>query len=175
MNVEMVDIYVDPARAKPFAHYPVLKAGARPLEAVPSELIKGERTSLLTFSRYTIRLPIVQDGERIGFVVVQPRLDDYGWNIAITLLVAVMSPMASSEVLKLASRSLRKATRLAALSICPANAVMRALCACHHCSKAARMAAVPTSRGPPGCTHTMSSSSAQQAIRRSMSPSCKAS
>ncbi|MNP56740.1 hypothetical protein D3C76_1514920 [compost metagenome] len=49
-------------------------------------------------------------------------------------------PMASRLWLKLASRSLRRATRLAALSICPDSAVMRALWACHHCSKAARMA-----------------------------------
>jgi hypothetical protein len=43
------------------------------------------------------------------------------------------------------------------------------------CSKAARMATAPTSRGPPGCTQNTSSSSAQQAISASMSPRCSAS
>ena len=42
-------------------------------------------------------------------------------------------------------------------------------------SNAARTAACPTIRGPPGCTQTMSSSSAQQAMRRSRSPFCRAS
>ncbi|PUE19762.1 hypothetical protein B9Z38_02130 [Limnohabitans sp. MMS-10A-160] len=90
-NVEMVDIYVDPSRAKPFAHYPLVKDGARQPEPVPSDLIKGERSSLLSFSRYTIRLPIVQDGEQIGVVVVRTRLDNFWWDIAITLLVAVVA------------------------------------------------------------------------------------
>jgi signal transduction histidine kinase/CheY-like chemotaxis protein len=90
-NVEMVDIYADPSRSTPFAHYPVAKDGAWQLEPVPVELIKGERTSLLTFSRYTIRLPIVQDGDQIGVVVVRTRLDNFWWDIAITLLVAVVA------------------------------------------------------------------------------------
>ena len=90
-HVEMVDIYVDPSRTTPFAHYPVVKEGSRQLEAVPVDLIKGERTSQLTFSRYTIRLPIVQDGEQIGVVVVRTRLDNFWWDIAITLLVAVVA------------------------------------------------------------------------------------
>jgi len=42
-------------------------------------------------------------------------------------------------------------------------------------SKVARMAWCPARRGPRGCTQTMSSSSAQQAIRRSMSACCRAS
>ena len=42
-------------------------------------------------------------------------------------------------------------------------------------SKPARMAPTPTMRGPPGCTQTTSSSSAQQAISSSMSPFCSAS
>ena len=36
-------------------------------------------------------------------------------------------------------------------------------------SNAARIAKPPTTRGPPGCTHTTSSSSAQQAMSFSMS------
>ncbi len=90
-SVELVDVYVDPARVKPFARYPVARKGAQPLEVVPPDLIKGERTSLLTFSRYTIRLPMVQDGEQIGVVVVRTRLDNFWWNIAITFLVAVVA------------------------------------------------------------------------------------
>ena len=42
-------------------------------------------------------------------------------------------------------------------------------------SNADRMAAAPFTRGPPGCTQVMSSSSDQTAIRRSMSPRCRAS
>ena len=90
-NVEMVDIYVDPSRATPFAHYPVVKEGSRQLEAVPLDLLQGVRISQLTFSRYTIRQPIVQDGEQIGVVVVRTRLDNFWWDIAITLLVAVVA------------------------------------------------------------------------------------
>jgi signal transduction histidine kinase/ActR/RegA family two-component response regulator len=36
-------------------------------------------------------LPIVQDGEQIGSVVVKTRLADFWWNIAVTLLVAVVA------------------------------------------------------------------------------------
>jgi hypothetical protein len=42
-------------------------------------------------------------------------------------------------------------------------------------SNAARTASGPTTRAPPGWTQTTSSSSAQTAIRRSMSPSRRAS
>jgi signal transduction histidine kinase/ActR/RegA family two-component response regulator len=86
-DVETVDIYVDAELAKPFAHYP---AGQRP-DAVPAGLRSGEHSAQLTFSAFTIRLPIVQDGEQIGSVVVKTRLADFWWNIAVTLLVAVVA------------------------------------------------------------------------------------
>ena len=41
-------------------------------------------------------------------------------------------------------------------------------------SNEARIAVAPMMRGPPGCTQTMSSSSAQQAISFSRSPCCRA-
>jgi len=86
-DVETVDIFVDAELAKPFAHYP---AGQRP-DAVPAGLRAGEHSAQLTFSAFTIRLPIVQDGEQIGSVVVKTRLADFWWNIAVTLLVAVVA------------------------------------------------------------------------------------
>ena len=86
-DVETVDIFVDAELAKPFAHYP---AGQRP-DAVPAGLRSGEHSAQLTFSAFTIRLPIVQDGEQIGSVVVKTRLADFWWNIAVTLLVAVVA------------------------------------------------------------------------------------
>jgi signal transduction histidine kinase/CheY-like chemotaxis protein len=86
-DVETVDIYVDAELAKPFAHYP---AGQRP-DAVPAGLRSGEHSAQLTFSAFNIRLPIVQDGEQIGSVVVKTRLADFWWNIAVTLLVAVVA------------------------------------------------------------------------------------
>ena len=87
-NVETVDIFTDASRTGPFAHYPARTADAQ-TAAVPADLLAGRRSSLLTFSAFSIRLPIVQDGEQIGIVVVKTRLDDFWWNIAITLLVAV--------------------------------------------------------------------------------------
>jgi len=87
-NVETVDIFTDASRTVPFAHYPARTADAQ-TAAVPADLLAGRRSSLLTFSAFSIRLPIVQDGEQIGIVVVKTRLDDFWWNIAITLLVAV--------------------------------------------------------------------------------------
>ncbi|MGV0961124.1 MAG: response regulator [Limnohabitans sp.] len=88
-NIEMVDIYADASGARPFAHYPVSKDAPLRAEPALAKLLSGERTSQLTLSSFTIRLPIVQDGEQIGLVVVQTRLDDFWWNIAITLLVAL--------------------------------------------------------------------------------------
>ena len=88
-NVEMVDIYADASPSRPFAHYPAFRS--RHMEAVPVDVLSGERTSLLSLNRFTIRLPIVQDGEQIGLVVVRTRLNDFWWNIAITLLVALVA------------------------------------------------------------------------------------
>ncbi|MGV1043667.1 ATP-binding protein [Limnohabitans sp.] len=90
-NVEMVDIYADASRSGPFAHYPAVGNPSLHGKSAPISLLSGERTSILTFSRYMIRLPIVQDGEQIGLVVVRTRLDDFWWNIAVTLLVALLA------------------------------------------------------------------------------------
>ncbi len=98
-NVETVDIYTESSGLLPFAHYPARMNQAGGLSAPPT-LVSGAQTSRLTFSRYAIRLPIVQDGERIGFVVVQTRLDDFWWNIAITLLVAVMAMLLAYAVVR---------------------------------------------------------------------------
>lgn len=87
-NVETVDIYTESSGAQAFAHYP-MGSGDRPDPLPPAALISGEKTSSLSMGRYAIRLPIVQDGEHIGVVVVQTRLDDFWWSIAISLLVAL--------------------------------------------------------------------------------------
>ena len=85
-NVETVDIFTDATGEQAFAHYPARASAAAVAAAA---LIPPGESSRLTLSRYAIRLPIVQDGEHIGVVVVQTRLHDFWWNIAITLLVAV--------------------------------------------------------------------------------------
>jgi signal transduction histidine kinase/ActR/RegA family two-component response regulator len=89
-NVERVDIYTGTSAPQVFAHYPV-HAEASDLSAPAKALVSGDQTSKLSFSRYAIRLPIVQDGEHIGVVVVQTRLDDFWWSIGINLLVAVVA------------------------------------------------------------------------------------
>lgn len=88
-SVEMVDIYANTTHAWPFAHYPVAKPILRQGEPLSARMLKSERSSLLTLSTYSIRLPIVQDGEQIGVVVVRVRLDDFWWSIVITLLVTL--------------------------------------------------------------------------------------
>ena len=90
-NVEMVEIYADASRSRPFAHYPASRDVSLSPEPALAKLLSGERTSQLSLSSYTIRLPIVQDAEQIGLVVVRTRLDDFWWNIAITLLVALLA------------------------------------------------------------------------------------
>lgn len=86
-HVETVDILVDLSRPEPFAHYPAHQV----IKAIPAALRSGQETSRLTLGSYTIRLPIVQDGENLGAVVVKTRLDEFWWDIAVTLLVAVLA------------------------------------------------------------------------------------
>lgn len=87
-SVASVGIYTEASGPQAFAHYPATADGwlAQPAAAA---LMTGDQTSQLSLSRYEIHLPIVQDGERIGVVVIQTRLDDFWWSIAINLLVAV--------------------------------------------------------------------------------------
>jgi len=98
-NVEAVNIYTESSGTEVFAHYP-MRPGPNP-DPLPSEaLVSGEKTSSLSLSRYAIRLPIVQDGEHIGVVVVQTRLDDFWWNIVVTLLVAVVAMLLAYAVVR---------------------------------------------------------------------------
>jgi signal transduction histidine kinase len=89
-NVERVDIYTGTSAPQLFAHYPV-HTDASDLSAPPSALLSRVQTSKLSLNRYAIRLPIVQDGEHIGVVVVQTRLNDFWWSIGINLFVAVIA------------------------------------------------------------------------------------
>lgn len=98
-NVETVDIYTESSGAQAFAHYP-MGTGDRSDPLPPAALISGEKTSSLSLSRYAIRLPIVQDGEHIGVVVVQTRLDDFWWSIAISLLVALCAMLLAFVVVR---------------------------------------------------------------------------
>jgi signal transduction histidine kinase/CheY-like chemotaxis protein len=88
-NVETVDIYANTSLEKPFAHYPLVRSDQRQSERLSLHMLKSESHSQLTLSNYSIRLPIVQDGEQIGVVVVRTRLDDFWWAIAITLWVTL--------------------------------------------------------------------------------------
>ena len=96
-NVETVDIFTDATGEQAFAHYPARASAAAVAAAA---LIPPGESSRLTLSRYAIRLPIVQDGEHIGVVVVQTRLHDFWWNIAITLLVAVGAMLLAYAVVR---------------------------------------------------------------------------
>ncbi|OYU29737.1 MAG: hybrid sensor histidine kinase/response regulator [Comamonadaceae bacterium PBBC2] len=87
-NVATVHIFTESSGRAPFAHYPA-NLSDQGEQAVADDLLSGQRTSQLTLGTFTIRLPIVQDGEHIGLVVVKTRLDDFWWSITITLLVAV--------------------------------------------------------------------------------------
>jgi hypothetical protein len=97
--VETVDVYAKTVGLTAFAHYPA--SLARVVSSpTPSAMLAGTQSSQLTLSRYAIRLPIVQDAEQIGFVVVKIRLDDFWWNIAITLLVAVVAMLLAYAVVR---------------------------------------------------------------------------
>jgi two-component system, sensor histidine kinase len=98
-SVETVDIYTDSAGAQAFAHYP-MRQDAAPDPVPPAALVSGQKTSSLSLSRYAIRLPIVHDGEHIGVVVVQTRLDDFWWSIVVTLLVAVVAMLLAYAVVR---------------------------------------------------------------------------
>ena len=98
-SVETVDIYTDSAGAQAFAHYP-MRQHAAPDPVPPAALVSGQKTSSLSLSRYAIRLPIVHDGEHIGVVVVQTRLDDFWWSIVVTLLVAVVAMLLAYAVVR---------------------------------------------------------------------------
>jgi two-component system, sensor histidine kinase len=98
-NIETVDIYTESAGADAFAHYPV-RADASTNPQPSAQLISGVRSSELSLSRYAIRLPIVHDGEQIGVVVVQTRLDAFWWSIAVTLLVALVAMLLAYAVVR---------------------------------------------------------------------------
>ena len=98
-NIETVDIYTETSGTQAFAHYPVRGDASRNPQP-PAELISGAKTAHLSLSRYAIRLPIVQDGERIGVVVLQTRLDAFWWDIAVTLLVAVVAMLLAYAVVR---------------------------------------------------------------------------
>ena len=98
-TVETVDIYSESSGAVAFAHYPS-RTDHTEVQAPSQAVVTGAQSSSLSLSRYAIRLPIVQDGERIGFVVVQTRLNDFWWNIAITLLVAVVAMLLAYAVVR---------------------------------------------------------------------------
>ncbi|MFY8193425.1 MAG: histidine kinase dimerization/phospho-acceptor domain-containing protein, partial [Limnohabitans sp.] len=89
-KVETVDIYTSAPGAPVFAHYPMRTDGFHD-PAPPNTLLLGQQSSKLSWNRFAIGLPIVQDGEKIGFVVVQTRLDSFWWGIAINLLVAALA------------------------------------------------------------------------------------
>ena len=98
-SVETVDIYTDSAGAQASAHYPMRQDGA-PDPTSPAALVSGQKASSLSLSRYAIRLPIVHDGEHIGVVVVQTRLDGFWWSIVVTLLVAVVAMLLAYAVVR---------------------------------------------------------------------------
>ena len=98
-NIETVDIYTESSGADAFAHYPV-RADASTNPQPSAQLISGAKSSELSLSRYAIRLPIVHDGEQIGVVVVQTRLDAFWWSIAVTLLVAVVAMLLAYAVVR---------------------------------------------------------------------------
>lgn len=86
-KVETVDIYNGTPGSPVFAHYPMRTDGGND-PAPPAAMVLGEQKSQLSWNRYAIGAPIVQDGEKIGHVVVQTRLDSFWWGIAVNLLVA---------------------------------------------------------------------------------------
>lgn len=96
-NVEAVDIYTGSAGTQPFAHYP-MRQDKTPNPEPLAELVSGQKNSSLSLGRYAIRLPIVQDGEHIGVVVVQTRLNDFWWSIVVTLGVAVVAMLLAYAV-----------------------------------------------------------------------------
>jgi signal transduction histidine kinase/ActR/RegA family two-component response regulator len=87
-SVEMVAIYTESTAGEPFASY--RSVGYERVVPELTELTLAKDQDRLTSSDYTVRRPIVQDGESLGFVVVQTRLDDFWWNLGITLLVAMV-------------------------------------------------------------------------------------
>ena len=89
-KVETVDIYTSAPGAPMFAHYPMRTDGLND-PVPPTTLLLGQQSSKLSLNRFAIGMPIVQDGEKIGFVVVQTRLDSFWWGIAINLLVAALA------------------------------------------------------------------------------------
>mgnify|MGYP002655113559 CR=1 FL=1 len=88
-GVEMVDIYTGESSTEPFACYRSV-GNEREMPDLAS-LTSADDHTQLTLRYYAVRSPIVQDGESIGFVVVQTRLDDFWWNLGITLLVALVA------------------------------------------------------------------------------------
>ncbi len=87
-SVASVAIFTDTWGSRAFAQYPAsdAKSTASPVSAL---WLTGREHAELSLNRYLIRMPIVQDGEKIGVVVVQTLLHDFWWGIGIMLVVAL--------------------------------------------------------------------------------------
>jgi hypothetical protein len=88
--VETVEIFTPVTNPKVFAHYPALADGVKDTEP-PAMILGAQQLSQLSWNRYAIRLPIVYDGETIGLVVLQTRLDAFWFGILLNLLVAALA------------------------------------------------------------------------------------
>ena len=89
-QVETVDIFTPVNHPQVFAHYPVRTDGVKDPEP-PAMILGGQQSSQLSWNRYAIRLPIVHDGETIGLVVLQSRLDAFWWGILLNFWVAALA------------------------------------------------------------------------------------
>jgi signal transduction histidine kinase/CheY-like chemotaxis protein len=89
-NVETVDIFTEASGPQVFAHYPMRTDGVKDPEP-PAAMVARQQMSKLSWNRYAIGLPVVHDGEEIGFVVVQTHLDSFWWGIVVNLLVALLA------------------------------------------------------------------------------------
>jgi two-component system, sensor histidine kinase len=88
-KVETVDIFTGASNAQAFARYPMHAEGVK-VAAPPMALVLEQQKSQLSWNRYALGLPIMQDGEKIGHVVVQTRLDSFWWGIVVNLVVAAL-------------------------------------------------------------------------------------
>ncbi len=97
--IDSIMIFADGAGSEAFASYP--EAGTRPIEPdLVKGLHSGQIQSNLSLGGYALRMPIIQDGEAIGIVVLQASLDAFWSSIAVTLFVALCAMLLASVVVR---------------------------------------------------------------------------
>ena len=89
-SVSQIYLFAGPLSGAVFARFPDTSTDTT-LPSLPSDLSRGLENTQLTLGSFWIRVPVMQDGENLGTVVMQVRLNTFWWNLVTALVVALFA------------------------------------------------------------------------------------